>query len=203
MPKTTFTNLNEEKSAHVYQVLLDLFYDTHVSQVTVSEIVEGLAMSRGAFYKYFNDIYDAYYTTVKKCAVDVHMKIMQSIRETEDDFLLGLKQYLSWCAELDPTRDDWKSIQLLTLSNANIYAKRTAISEDFHDSKMVKNWLDLLDKNDFYFSSNEESLYFLYFIERLVITSLQDFVVNNWSKNELIKDFSYKEKWLLNGIKNN
>lgn len=203
MPKTTFTNLNEEKSAHVYQVLIDTFYNKHVSQVTVSEIVEALGMSRGAFYKYFEDIYDAYDTTIKKCAAEVHLKIMQSIQENEDHFLFGLKQYLAWCADLDSASDDWKNIQLLTLSNADIYAKRSGVSEDFYDSKMVKNWMNLLAKNEFYFDSNEESLYFLYFIERLVIASLQDFVVNKWSKNELIKDFSYKEKWLLNGIKNN
>ena len=49
---------------------------------------------------------------------------------------------------------------------------------------------------------NKAKEYFLYFIEHLVITSLQDFIVNNWSKDELMKDFSYKKHWVIHGIKN-
>lgn len=203
MPKATFINLKEEKSMRVYEVLIDIFHEKHVSQVTVSEIVKSLDMSRGAFYKYFDDIYDAYYTTAKKCSNDVHIKIMQYIEKNQDQFLSGLKDYLSWCADLDPSNMDWKSIQLLTLSNANVYANRSKNLEEVLDSKMVTQWMHLLNKNDLSFPSKEESLYFLYFVERLVITSLQDFVVNRWSKAELLRDFSYKEKWLLHGITNN
>lgn len=203
MPKATFINLKEEKSMRVYEVLIDIFHEKHVSQVTVSEIVKSLDMSRGAFYKYFDDIYDAYYTTAKKCSNDVHIKIMQYIEKNQDQFLSGLKDYLSWCADLDPSSMDWKSIQLLTLSNANVYANRSKNLEEDLDSKMVTQWMHLLNKNDLCFPSKEESLYFLYFVERLVITSLQDFVVNRWSKAELLRDFSYKEKWLLHGITNN
>ena len=203
MPKATFINLKEEKSMRVYEVLIDIFHEKHVSQVTVSEIVKSLDMSRGAFYKYFDDIYDAYYTTAKKCSNDVHIKIMQYIEKNQDQFLSGLKDYLSWCADLDPSSMDWKSIQLLTLSNANVYANRSKNLEEDLDSKMVTQWMHLLNKNDLSFPSKEEALYFLYFVERLVITSLQDFVVNRWSKAELLRDFSYKEKWLLHGITNN
>lgn len=203
MPKATFINLKEEKSMRVYEVLIDIFHEKHVSQVTVSEIVKSLDMSRGAFYKYFDDIYDAYYTTAKKCSNDVHIKIMQYIEKNQDQFLSGLKDYLSWSADLDPSSMDWKSIQLLTLSNANVYANRSKNLEEVLDSKMVTLWMHLLNKNDLSFPSKEEALYFLYFVERLVITSLQDFVVNRWSKDELLRDFSYKEKWLLHGITNN
>jgi len=39
MPKTTFLNLSKEKAEKVTHILLDIFYDQNVSQVTVSEIV--------------------------------------------------------------------------------------------------------------------------------------------------------------------
>lgn len=203
MPKKTFLNLNEEKSKSVIKILIDIFYDRNVSQVTVSEIVEALGMSRGAFYKYFSDIYDAYYTIAKKCAYEVHMNIMKFIKNNEDDFIQGGEEFLSWCADLDKESYDWKSIQMLSLSNANIYAKRTSINENTLNSKMVQEWFTLLKKNDFQFDTKEEALYFLYFIEHFLITSLQDFIVNEWSKKELMKDFSYKKKWIINGIKNN
>jgi AcrR family transcriptional regulator len=203
MPKKTFLNLNEEKSEGVIKILIDVFYDRNVSQVTVSEIVEALGMSRGAFYKYFSDIYDAYYTIAKKCAYEVHMNIMKFIKNNEDDFIQGVEEFLSWCADLDKESYDWKSIQMLSLSNANIYAKRTSIDEDTLNSRMVQDWFTLLKKNEFQLNTKEEALYFLYFIEHFLITSLQDFIVNEWSKKELMKDFSYKKKWIINGIKNN
>ncbi|HIZ70511.1 MAG TPA: TetR/AcrR family transcriptional regulator [Candidatus Atopostipes pullistercoris] len=202
MPKTTFLNLSKEKAEKVTHILLDIFYDQNVSQVTVSEIVEALGMSRGAFYKYFHDISDAYYTVAKKCAFQVHRSIMQCIQENEYDFMLGLEKYLAWCADLDPSSYEWKSIQMLSLSNADAYAKRPSVNEDILNSEMIKDWFALLQKNDILFKTKEEALYFLYFIEHLVITSLQDFIVNNWSKDELMKDFSYKKHWVIHGIKN-
>src|SRR5699024_2741588 len=110
--------------------------------------------------------------------------------------------YLAWCADLDPSSYEWKSIQMLSLSNANVYAKRPTTSEDLLHSEMVKDWLVLLNKKEILFKTKEEALYFLYFIEHLVITSLQDFIVNDWSKDELMKDFSYKKNWVIHGIQN-
>lgn len=203
MPKSTFLNLNKEKSESVTNVLIDIFYDKNISQVTVSEIVEALEMSRGAFYKYFEDIYDAYYTIAKKCAYEVHTKIMKFIKKNDFDFIQGIEEYLVWCGGLNKSSYDWKSIQMLSLSNANVYAKRALIDENILNSKMILDWFALLHKSDFNFQTTEEILYFLYFIEHLVINSLQDFIVNDWSRDELMEDFSYKKKWLINGIKNN
>lgn len=53
MPKETFFNISKEKQQWILEILLDTFYDQHISQVKVSEIVEAMGMSRGAFYKYF------------------------------------------------------------------------------------------------------------------------------------------------------
>jgi len=202
MPKTTFLNLSKDKSDKITNILLDIFYDKNVSQVTVSDIVEALGMSRGAFYKYFVDIYDAYFTIAKKCAQQVHQSIMDFIKENEYDFMLGLEKYLAWCADLDSSSYEWKSIQMLSLSNANVYAKRPTTNGELLHSAIVQDWLAILHKNEILFNTEEEALYFLYFIEHLVITSLQDFIVNNWSKTELLKDFSYKKNWIIHGIKN-
>ena len=55
MPKATFNNLPPEKKIVVRNVLLKIFSDKPISQVKVSESVETLQMSRGIFYKYFED----------------------------------------------------------------------------------------------------------------------------------------------------
>ncbi len=73
MPKETFLNLSQKKKQHIEQILLEKFYNRHISQVKVSEIVEAMQMSRGAFYKYFQDLEDAYSYLIHKYA----MKIMK------------------------------------------------------------------------------------------------------------------------------
>lgn len=56
MPKKTFLNLPETRQAEIRDLLLTIFYEKPVSQVKVSEIVTALQMSRGIFYKYFEDL---------------------------------------------------------------------------------------------------------------------------------------------------
>ncbi|MDN6617248.1 MAG: TetR/AcrR family transcriptional regulator, partial [Enterococcus sp.] len=60
MPKKTFLNLSEVRQAEIRDLLVTIFYEKPVSQVKVSDIVEALQMSRGIFYKYFEDLNDAY-----------------------------------------------------------------------------------------------------------------------------------------------
>ncbi len=197
MPKETFQNLSVEKKAHIEQILLENFYNRHVSQVKVSEIVEAMQMSRGAFYKYFQDLEDAYTYLIHKCSISVHNAILLSIQQHEQDFFLGIEQFLIHCSELDRNSDYWKKLQLLTQNNELQAMKRTKMSPN---SPMVKQWLTLLSANQFVMDSLEEALSFLYFIMALVMNSLTDCIVNGWSKEELVTDFRFRKDWLLHGI---
>ena len=53
MPKETFLNLPKSKQAVIDDILLQTFCAQSISQVKVSQIVDQMGMSRGAFYKYF------------------------------------------------------------------------------------------------------------------------------------------------------
>lgn len=66
MPKDTFINLPIERQSRIETILLDIFSEKHLSRVNVSEIVEKMQMSRGSFYKYFEDLEDAYQYIIKK-----------------------------------------------------------------------------------------------------------------------------------------
>lgn len=200
MPKTTYLNLPKEKADNVNKILIDNFYDRHVSQVTVTELVTALGISRGAFYKYFDDIYDAYHTISKLCAKYIHQSLMQAIQENQYRLMDGIETYLVRCAQLDRTSYEWKCIQMLALTNANVYAKRPVTSHSSSPSQMEQAWFELLDKNNYHFSSPKEASYFLFYLEHLVINSLQDYIVNEWSQADLLEDFHYKKKWILQGI---
>jgi AcrR family transcriptional regulator len=156
-----------------------------------------MQMSRGAFYKYFQNLEDAYTYLIHKCSISVHNAILSSIQQHAQDFFLGIEQFLIHCSELDRNSDYWKKLQLLTQNNEIQAMKRTQMSPN---SPMVKQWLTLLSANHFVMNSLEEALSFLYFIMALVMNALTDCVVNNWSTEELVIDFRFRKDWLLQGV---
>ncbi|KAF1304196.1 TetR family transcriptional regulator [Enterococcus saccharolyticus] len=197
MPKETFLNLPEEKKVHIDHILLEKFYNRHISQVKVSEIVEAMQMSRGAFYKYFQDLEDAYTYLVGKYSTVVHGNILTSINEHKNDFFLGIEQFLITCSQAQPTSEYWQILQLLTRNNVLQASKRVPISPD---SPMIVQWLELLRLNHFEIDTTEEAVSFLYFIMSLVMSTLTDFIVNQWTTEELVTDFRFRQRWLTHGI---
>lgn len=66
---------------------------------------------------------------------------------------------------------------------------------------MVEQWLDLLKINQIVMATTEEAISFLYFVMALVMNSLTDYMINQWTAEELVEDFRYKVKWLEIGVK--
>lgn len=198
MPKETFLNLPLDKLTRIDNILLDTFFNQPVSQVSVSQIVEQMNMSRGAFYKYFEDLEDAYEYTVRKHALVVHQDILFHIRQHQENFFLGIEQYLVWCTSLDVSHPYYKGLKLLTHSGEQQTIKRRPLSTS---SKELIEWITLLEKNQFAIQDTDEAVSLLYFIMELVMTSISDYIVNDWYQEELIKDYRYKTNWLLNGLK--
>ncbi|MCJ2172287.1 TetR/AcrR family transcriptional regulator [Lactobacillus kefiranofaciens] len=60
MVKSTFKNLPEAKRKGIEKVLLDEFSTYPLADAKVSHIVKKADIARGAFYKYFDDLTDAY-----------------------------------------------------------------------------------------------------------------------------------------------
>lgn len=94
MPNETFLNLSKEKQQRIERILVDKFYARHISQVKVSEIVAEMNMSRGAFYKYFIDLEDAYSYMCKTYSLVVHGDILAYINQNQDDFFKELNHIL-------------------------------------------------------------------------------------------------------------
>ncbi|WP_262314737.1 TetR/AcrR family transcriptional regulator [Lacticaseibacillus parakribbianus] len=60
MVSTTFMNLAQPKKARVTQALLQEFSAHPLAEAQVARIVTAAGIARGAFYKYFTDLTDAY-----------------------------------------------------------------------------------------------------------------------------------------------
>lgn len=196
LPSTTFFHLKQEKKEKIDAVLLEEFFSKHISQVKVSAIVEKSHISRGAFYKYFQNLEDAYDYAIADYSNQIHSAIFTFINRNKNDFFKGIEEYLAWCSQCSPEDDHWKMIHLCTQSNA--WTKRDAIPDD---SPMIRQWLELLEENRFTIHDTQEAVSFLYFIMAVVMDSLTDFISNEWTAKELIKDFRYKVQWIKYGIK--
>ncbi|EOS7779691.1 TetR/AcrR family transcriptional regulator [Enterococcus hirae] len=198
MPKSTFLNLPNEKKQRLIEILLENFSARHISQVKVADIVEDMAMSRGAFYKYFEDLEDAYTYTIQYCSIQIHRDILKYISQNKQDFFQGIENYLAWCSELEQKSSYWQAIRFLTRSDDFTNHQRTKPSAE---SGRLKEWFKLLKANGFHITSEEEAISFLYFVMDLVINSLTDYIANDWTTDELLQDYRYKVKWLQKGLK--
>lgn len=197
MPKSTFLNLPNEKKQRLIEILLENFSARHISQVKVADIVEDMAMSRGAFYKYFEDLEDAYTYTIQYYSIQIHRDILKYISQNKQDFFQGIENYLAWCSELEQKSSYWQAIRFLTRSDDFTNHQRTKPSAE---SGRLKEWFKLLKANGFHITSEEEAISFLYFLMDLVINSLTDYIANDWTTDELLQDYRYKVKWLQRGL---
>lgn len=197
MPKSTFLNLPNEKKQRLIEILLENFSARHISQVKVADIVEDMAMSRGAFYKYFEDLEDAYTYTIQYYSIQIHRDILKYISQNKQDFFQGIENYLAWCSELEQKSSYWQAIRFLTRSDDFTNHQRTKPSAE---SGRLKEWFKLLKANGFHITSEEEAISFLYFVMDLVINSLTDYIANDWTTDELLQDYRYKVKWLRRGL---
>ncbi|MGH1755300.1 TetR/AcrR family transcriptional regulator [Enterococcus hirae] len=197
MPNSTFLNLPNEKKQRLIEILLENFSARHISQVKVADIVEDMAMSRGAFYKYFEDLEDAHTYTIQYYSIQIHRDILKYISQNKQDFFQGIENYLAWCSELEQKSSYWQAIRFLTRSDDFTNHQRTKPSAE---SGRLKEWFKLLKANGFHITSEEEAISFLYFVMDLVINSLTDYIANDWTTDELLQDYRYKVKWLQRGL---
>ncbi|GEO63633.1 TetR/AcrR family transcriptional regulator [Companilactobacillus nantensis] len=75
MVSTTFDNLNESKKILITDALLNEFSNHNLASAQVSRIVKESGIARGAFYKYFDDLTDAYNYLYHLAMRDIHQKI--------------------------------------------------------------------------------------------------------------------------------
>jgi len=75
MPSTTFENLNPEKKDRVMTALLTEFSNHGLADAQVARIVTAAGIARGAFYKYFDDLTDAYQTLYHSAMAAIHRDV--------------------------------------------------------------------------------------------------------------------------------
>lgn len=84
MTSTTFKNLDKDKKLRITDALLNEFSNHKLSEAQVSRIVKESGIARGAFYKYFDDLKDAYSYTYGMAMREIHQNISFEIGSAEE-----------------------------------------------------------------------------------------------------------------------
>lgn len=101
MPTSTFLNLKPEKKQTVTQAILQEFSAYPFADAQVARIVKTAGIARGAFYKYFADLADAYVYIYGVAMRDIHQQI--HVQDTPgydaDGYLAYAEQFLASLAD--------------------------------------------------------------------------------------------------------
>lgn len=81
MPSRTFQKLKDEKKQRVTAALLTEFSQHSLPDAEVARIIKQAGISRGAFYKYFPDLTDAYLYLFSTVMDEVHAPITAAGRQ--------------------------------------------------------------------------------------------------------------------------
>lgn len=78
MPTNTFANLKPAKKEQVRQALLTEFSNHSLASAQVARIVKQAGIARGAFYKYFTDLTDAYQYLYQTAIIEIHTPLTRA-----------------------------------------------------------------------------------------------------------------------------
>lgn len=103
MVSTTFLNLKDQKRTKIDQALLAEFSAYPLAESQVARIIETADISRGAFYKYFDDLTDAYLYEYHNVMKSIHEKIIPSVEKSDEFdpefYFSSTKNYLDTIAQ--------------------------------------------------------------------------------------------------------
>ncbi|MDD1402334.1 TetR/AcrR family transcriptional regulator [Ligilactobacillus salivarius] len=95
MPSSTFEHLSEKKKNTIILALLHEFSKVSLSKAQVAPIVKEAEIARGAFYKYFSDLTDAYIFLYKLAMKDIHTPFISKSDQTADAYVQQTRDFLT------------------------------------------------------------------------------------------------------------
>ncbi|UEG67755.1 TetR/AcrR family transcriptional regulator [Weissella hellenica] len=95
MVSNTFEHLADDKQLRIRQALLHEFSTYPLAQAQVARIVADAGIARGAFYKYFSDLTDAYHYVLNIALYEIH-KSMPTVPTTDnvETYIESIKRFV-------------------------------------------------------------------------------------------------------------
>lgn len=95
MVLSTFNHIAVDKQTRVRNALLHEFVEHPLAEAQVARIVQEAEIARGAFYKYFTDLTDAYNYTFAFVMGAVHRGVPEPARGgTPDDYVESIRRFI-------------------------------------------------------------------------------------------------------------
>lgn len=138
MVSTTFTNLSDEKQTKIRKALLKEFTAQPLATAQVAPIVKTAGIARGAFYKYFDDLTDAYKYLYGVAMRDIHSDVNNEVgTEFDPQFYLN---------QVDAFIKGARDSQYLGLIKMHLVKNESLISQGSIDPNTVssREWATMI-----------------------------------------------------------
>lgn len=199
MPTTTFFNLSKEKKERIMSAALNEFSERSMEQALVSNIIKETGISRGAFYKYFEDMEDLYIYFFSQIKVDSHEEVIKCIQQAQGDLFMGLEYFFKNLLRTYSSSKYRAYFKVMSL-NMNYSLSLKLEQKQAPDNKENANIQPNVDLKNFRFSDKEETVQFFNLLMVMIHQLLNDYFNNQWSEEKVINVFRTYMNWLKNGV---
>lgn len=196
MAKSNYYNLSPEKREKIYNALIQEFETNILSNSSVSNIVSISGISRGAFYLYFEDLEESFFTVMEMEVGEIHDQFMKLIEQEDGDFISTLKDYGNVLATMLFNEKKYKLYR-------NLYM--------YWNSDMEKKWANYIATN----AQNPQKLIsYLHFenvpldmeVSKYINISIQKLIevmfLEDWDKETFFKNYDRMMHWFQHGLFN-
>lgn len=203
MPKQTFFNLSEDKQQTVLRAAYKEFSTHSIHEALVSNIVKESHISRGSFYKYFNNIEDLYVYLYQQTTKEAHKLILAALDAEKGNLFKGLETYLSQLSERYSQSEFKSYYEVLTLnSNHEISERLSQVDPSFVGTTMA-SFTERIDFTLLNITDKQALMDFLKVLTPLIHQCLVDYFVNKWDTAQLLTHYRRRVKWLKYGVLKN
>lgn len=134
MVKPTFVNLPQDKKEKIAQALLNEFSNHPLAEAQVARIVKEAEIARGAFYKYFEDLSDAYRYLYQFAMKEIHSFVKAPVVYQPEIFYQNVVDFI----------DQTQGSKYAKLVKMHMLYNESTVSEPFPQEVLVKlspqNW---------------------------------------------------------------
>ncbi|MGY3777508.1 TetR/AcrR family transcriptional regulator [Isobaculum melis] len=204
MPKETFNNLSEDKKERIMEAARKEFSLHPLHEASVANIIKDLGISRGSFYKYFENLEELYIYFYHKVKIDFHQLIFESIAEKKGDLFAGLELFFERMVHklLD---DEYAAYFKMTFTHmdyeiGNKLTPELYATGQHHQPTTSDQLIASIQMDRLKLKSEVELFKFIKMLMSILHELLNEALTNDWSKEKILAEFQLRMNWLRNGL---
>ncbi|MHC5248183.1 TetR family transcriptional regulator [Enterococcus sp. LJL90] len=204
MPKTTFFNLSKEKQERIFKAAVGVFSNTPLREAKVSEIIKQADISRGAFYKYFENVDDLFQWTYQQIKVDAHNLIFTALENTKGDLFLALEMFfLDFLKSVDSSH--YQGYFKVMMLNGEVELDQQVLATppngETQEVGIQKQFFTLINTRDLKLTNGREYQELVNFIMDIMHQLIKQHLIMHQPSKKTKAQFRQRLLWIENGVK--